>query len=127
MKKIIHTPLAPAAVGPYSQAVEAGNTLYISGQLPIDPATGKIEAQEIKEQTRQVLKNIGALLDAAGYTFDDVVQSTCFMQNLGDFAAMNEIYATFYKQDPPARITYEVSKLPLGSLIEIATVAVKTA
>jgi len=125
MKKIIFTEKAPKAIGPYSQAVEAGNMLFISGQVPIDPSTGKIVEGGIREQTTQVMKNIGAILGAAGYTFGDVVKSTCLLGDMLDFAAMNEVYSTFYAQNPPARAAYEVAKLPLGALIEIETIAVK--
>ena len=92
MKKIINTPNAPAAIGPYSQAVEANNTLYISGQLPINPAVGKIEVSTMPEQTEQVFANINAILTEAGYTFADVVKSTVFLSDIADFAAMNEVY-----------------------------------
>lgn len=124
MKKVIATAEAPAAVGPYSQAVEAGGTLYISGQLPIDPAT-KSMPDGVKAQTEQSLKNIAAILEKAGYTKNDVVKSTVLLQNIADFGAMNEVYAAFYTENPPARVAYEVAALPLGALVEIETVAVK--
>ena len=124
MKKIIATSEAPAAVGPYSQAVEAGGTLYISGQLPIDPAT-KAMPDGVKAQTEQSLKNIAAILKEAGYAKADVVKSTVLLQNIADFGAMNEVYAGFYTEDPPARVAYEVAALPLGALVEIETIAVK--
>ena len=125
MKKIISTAAAPGAIGPYSQAVEAGGTLYISGQVAIDPATGKIVEGGITEQTIQVLKNIKAILLAAGYSVGDVVKSTCLLADMSDFKAMNEVYAMFYASDQPARAAYAVKGLPLGALIEIETVAVK--
>jgi 2-iminobutanoate/2-iminopropanoate deaminase len=125
MKKVIHTPAAPKAVGPYSQAIEFNNMLFISGQIPIDPATGKVVEGGIKEQTRQVLENIKAILDTAGYTFADVVKSTCLLSTMDDFAAMNEVYASYYHTDPPARAAYGVVKLPLGVLVEIETIACK--
>ena len=125
MKKIISTTAAPGAIGPYSQAVEANGTLYISGQVPIDPATGKIIEGGIREQTTQVLKNIKAILLAAGYSVNDVVKSTCLLADMSDFKAMNEVYAMFYTADQPARAAYAVKGLPLGSLIEIETIAVK--
>jgi 2-iminobutanoate/2-iminopropanoate deaminase len=125
MKRIISTTAAPGAIGPYSQAVEANGTLYISGQVPIDPATGKIVEGGITEQTTQALKNIKAILLAAGYTLDDVVKSTCLLSDMSDFKAMNEVYARFYTSDQPARAAYAVKGLPLGALIEIETVAVK--
>jgi 2-iminobutanoate/2-iminopropanoate deaminase len=125
MKKIITSENAPKAVGAYSQAIEANGTLYISGQLPIDPKTAKFVEGGIKEQTAQCLKNIEAILTAAGYSFENVVKSTVLLDNINDFAAMNEVYAEYYKQNPPARAAFEVSKLPLGALVEIETIAVK--
>jgi 2-iminobutanoate/2-iminopropanoate deaminase len=125
MKKIIHTNDAPKAVGPYSQAVEVNGMLFISGQIPIDPAIGKIIDGGIKEQTEQVLKNIGAILKAAGYTYADVVKSTCLLNDMDNFAAMNEIYGRYYAENPPARAAYGVVRLPLGALVEIETIAVK--
>lgn len=125
MKKIISTDKAPAAVGPYSQAVEAAGTLYISGQIPLDPATGKMTAG-IEAQTEQVFANIGAILSAAGYTFGDVVKSTVLLADMGDFAAVNAIYAKYYTVDQPARACYAVAALPMGALVEIETVAVKS-
>lgn len=125
MKRIISTSAAPGAIGPYSQAVEANGTLYISGQVPIDPATGKLVEGGITEQTTQALKNIRAILLAAGYTMDNVVKSTCLLSDMSDFKAMNEVYAQFYTSDQPARAAFAVKGLPLGALIEIETVAVK--
>jgi 2-iminobutanoate/2-iminopropanoate deaminase len=125
MKQIIHSDKAPAAIGPYSQAVEANGTLYISGQIPINPATGKIVEGGIKEQTQQVLKNIGEILHAAGYDYSQVVKSTCLLSDMDHFKDMNEVYGLFYKENPPARAAYGVVKLPLGALIEIETIAVK--
>ena len=125
MKKIISTDKAPKAIGPYSQAVEANNTLYISGQIPINPATGKLIEGDIREQTELVMKNIGAILEEAGYSYIDVVKSTCLLSDIRNFAAMNEVYAKYYPSEPPARAAYEVVNLPLGALIEIETIAVK--
>jgi len=125
MKRIISTPNAPAAIGPYSQAVEMNRTLYISGQIGIDPKTGKIVEGDIKDQTRQVLKNIEAILQAAGYSFVEVVKSTCLLSNIADFKAMNEVYGEFYFEHQPARAAFAVKDLPLGALIEIETVAAK--
>ncbi len=125
MKRIISTTAAPGAIGPYSQAVEANGTLYISGQVAIDPATGKLVEGGITEQTTQVLKNIKAILLAAGYTLTDVVKSTCLLSDMSDFRPMNEVYAQFYTSDQPARAAFAVKALPLGALIEIETVAVK--
>ena len=124
MKKWIATPDAPAAVGPYSQAVEANGTLYISGQLPIDPKT-KTRPAGVREQTVQSLKNIAAILEAAGYTKNDVVKSTVLLADIADFATMNEAYAEFYTDKLPARVAYQVAALPMGALVEIETVAVK--
>lgn len=125
MKRIINTPNAPAAIGPYSQAVEANGTLYISGQLPINPSVGKIEAEDITGQTKQVLANIGEILKEAGYTYADVVKTTVFMADLANFAEMNEVYKTVYQTECPARSTFAVKALPMGALVEIETVAVK--
>ncbi|MCU0366338.1 MAG: Rid family detoxifying hydrolase, partial [Bacteroidales bacterium] len=108
-----------------SQAVEVNGTLYISGQVPIDPATGKIVEGGITEQTTQALKNIKAILTAAGYSLNDVVKSTCLLSDMSDFKAMNEVYAQFYTSDQPARAAFAVKGLPLGALIEIETVAAK--
>lgn len=125
MKKIISTSSAPAAVGPYSQAVVAsGETLYISGQLPIDPATGKM-VEGIEAQTKQCLANIEAILAQAGYSRADVVKSTVLLDNLDNFAAMNAIYGEFYSEPFPARVAYQVVRLPLGAMVEIETIAVK--
>lgn len=125
MKKIINTEKAPKAIGPYSQAVEANGTLYISGQLPINPQTGSFVSGGVKEQTEQALKNVGAILEAAGYTYDNVVKSTVLLSSMDDFAAMNEVYGSFYKGEAPARVAYQVAKLPMGALVEIETIAVK--
>ncbi|MGV8096307.1 MAG: RidA family protein [Mangrovibacterium sp.] len=125
MKKIISTKDAPAAIGPYSQAVEVNGTLYISGQVPIDPKTGKIVEGGITEQTVQVMENIGAILEAAGYSYRDVVKSTCLLSDMANFKAMNEVYGTYYRENPPARAAFAVKDLPLGAMIEIETVAVK--
>ena len=125
MKKIIHTEKAPKAVGPYSQAVEANGMLFISGQIPVNPETGKIVEGGIEAQTRQVMENIGAILKKAGYTFNDVIKSTCLLDNMDNFAAMNQVYADFYPENPPARAAFGVVKLPLGVMVEIETIAVK--
>ncbi|MGE5350228.1 MAG: RidA family protein [Actinomycetota bacterium] len=125
MKRIISTTAAPGAIGPYSQAVEANGTLYISGQVGIDPATGKMIEGGITEQTTRVLKNIRAILTAAGFTLADVVKSTVLLSDMSDFKAMNEVYAQFYSSDQPARAAFAVKSLPLGALVEIETIAVK--
>jgi len=125
MKKIINTKKAPGAVGPYSQAIEKNGMLFISGQIAINPATGKIIEGGIEEQTEQVLKNIGEILNEAGYNFDDVVKSTCILKNMDDFAAMNGVYAKYYPENPPARAAYGVVRLPLDVLVTIETIAMK--
>ena len=125
MKKKISTDKAPKAIGPYSQAVEANGMLFISGQIPVDPNTGKIVDGGIEAQSKQVLENIKSILEAAGYTLDDVVKTTVFMKDLGDFAKMNDIYATYFKNNPPARSAFQVARLPLNVLIEIETIAIK--
>jgi len=125
MKRIIETQDAPQAVGPYSQAVEVNGTLYISGQVALNPSTMKLVEGGIQEQTLQVMKNIGAILKAAGYNYSDVVKSTCLLSEIADFKAMNEVYGQFYTEKKPARAAFAVKDLPLGALIEIETVAVK--
>lgn len=110
MKKIISTPNAPAAIGPYSQAVEANGTLYVSGQIPIDSSTGKIVEGGIVEQTQQVMKNIEAILIAAGYSFDNVVKSTCLLSDMANFAEMNKVYGSVYQNNPPARAAFAVKR-----------------
>ncbi|MCF8226802.1 MAG: RidA family protein [Bacteroidales bacterium] len=124
MKKIIHTTKAPEAVGPYSQAVEANGMLFISGQVPMDPETGKIVNGDIVEQTHQVMKNIGAILEEAGYTYRHVIKSTCLLSDMSFFKAMNEVYADYYPEDQPARAAFAVKELPLGVMVEIETIAV---
>lgn len=123
-KKIINTESAPAAIGPYSQSVLAGNILFISGQLPIDPETGKFAGNDIKSQTEQSLKNIENILKKIGCTMDSVVKTTVLLNDMGDFAKMNEVYAKFFTKDYPARAAYEVAKLPKDALVEIEAVAV---
>jgi len=125
MKRIIHTSSAPKAIGPYSQAVELNGMLFVSGQIPLDMATGKIVEGGITEQTEQVMRNIGAILNEAGYGFKDVVKSTCLLSDMDNFAAMNAVYGKYYPENAPARAAYGVVKLPLGALIEIETIALK--
>ncbi|MCR4860000.1 MAG: RidA family protein [Bacteroidales bacterium] len=122
MKRIIATPAAPAAVGPYSQAVELNGTLYLSGQLPIDPQTGGMP-EGIEAQTRQSLKNLGAILTAAGLEFSDIAKTTVLLKDIADFAAMNAVYAEFFPTDKPARVCYQVAALPKDALVEIDAVA----
>ncbi len=126
MKKIVSTTEAPAAVGPYSQAVRVGPMLFTAGQIPLDPKSGQIVSQDIGEQTRRVLDNLTAVLRAESMDFSNIVKTTVFMTNLGDFQTMNEIYATYFKDQPPARSTVQVSALPKGAQVEIEVVAVAT-
>ena len=127
MKRIIHTSKAPAAVGPYSQAIEVSGSLYVSGQVPLDPETGTVVSGGINQQTRQVMENIGAILDEAGFTFREVVKSTCLLSDMSDFKAMNEVYAEYYPEAQPARAAFAVKELPLDVLVEIETIAVRGA
>jgi len=122
-KTVIFTDKAPKAIGPYSQAIKSGNMIFVSGQVAVNPATGELTG-DIKTQTRQVLENLTAVLTAAGVTTAEVVKTGVFLKNLDDFAAMNAIYAEYFPQDPPARSTLEVSRIPRGSLIEIEAVAI---
>lgn len=126
MKKIISTAKAPAAIGPYSQAIDCGAFLVTSGQVPFDPATGEFVPGGIAEQTRQSLTNVKAILEAAGLTMDHVVKTTVFLQDMGDFAAMNAVYAEFFTEgNYPARSAVEVAKLPKGALVEIEAICLK--
>ncbi len=125
MKKVISTQNAPAAIGPYSQAIEVNGMLFISGQIPINPTTGSVVEGGIKEQTEQVMKNIEAILTEAGYSFKDVVKSTCLLSDMANFKDMNEIYGKHYSENPPTRAAFAVKELPLGVLVEIETIASK--
>lgn len=120
--KIIETKNAPAAIGPYSQAIIAGDLIYTSGQIPINPASGTIEAAGIEDQTRQVIKNLEAVLEASGSTLEKVIKTTCFLKNIGDFDAFNKIYAEAFT-GKPARSCVEVAALPKGALVEIEVIA----
>jgi 2-iminobutanoate/2-iminopropanoate deaminase len=122
MKRIIATPAAPAAIGPYSQAVELNGTLYLSGQLPVDPGTGQMP-EGIEAQTRQALRNLGAILAAAGLDFADIVKTTVLLADIADFGAMNAVYAEFFPTDKPARVCYQAAALPRGARVEIDAVA----
>jgi 2-iminobutanoate/2-iminopropanoate deaminase len=124
-KKIIKTDQAPQAIGPYSQAVHSGDTLFISGQVAINPETGKIRASDAPEQTHMVIGHLRTILNAAGMGLEDVVKTTIFLTSLDDFAAVNEVYREYFESDPPARATVEVSRLPLGALVEIEAIARK--
>ncbi len=124
MKKLIATPDAPAAIGPYSQGISArGEISFVSGQLPIDPATGEFPAQDIAEQTRYSLKNIQAILKAGGYSMDDVLKTTVFLSDIKNFEAMNKVYSEFFHEPYPARAAFQVAALPKGALVEIEAVA----
>lgn len=125
MLKFIETKDAPQAIGPYSQAVLAGQTLYISGQTPLNPKTMSIISQDVKEQTYQCLSNIKAIAEEAGYQVKDIVKCGVFLQSMTDFKAMNEVYATFFKDHKPARVTIEAARLPLDSLVEIDAICYK--
>jgi 2-iminobutanoate/2-iminopropanoate deaminase len=124
MKKAITIPNAPAPIGPYSQAILKNDTLYVSGQIPLNPATGELTITSIELATEQVLSNIGALLNEAGMTFDNIVKCSIFLTNLTDFAKVNEIYARYFDAVPPARETVQVAKLPLNVPIEISCIAI---
>ena len=123
MKKPIFTSEAPAAIGPYSQGIRTGRFLFCSGQIPLDPKSGEIVSGDIATQTRRVLDNIAAILRAEGLTFDHIVKTTIFLTDLGDFQTVNEIYGSYFKQDPPARSTVQVSALPRGANVEIEVIA----
>ncbi len=125
MKKIISTGKAPAAIGPYSQAVEAGGLIFISGQLPIDPATGKLAPPGIEAQTETVIKNLEGILKSEGLGLENILKTTVFMADLGQFARMNEIYGRFFANNPPARATIEVKALPKAALVEIEAIAAR--
>lgn len=124
MKKQVQTENAPKAIGPYSQGIVANGFVFCSGQIPIDPATGELNMGTIEEQTRLVLKNVGAVLEAAGSSFDNVVKTTVFLQDMDDFAKMNAVYAEFFKAPSPARATVQVARLPRDVKVEIEAVAV---
>ncbi len=123
MKKAIRTEAAPAAIGPYSQAICADKLIFVSGQIPLDPLTGQLVAGDVVEQTRQVLNNIQAILLAAGSSMSGVVKTTVFLADLGDFGPMNEVYATYFPAEPPARATVQVARLPRDVRVEIEAIA----
>lgn len=124
-REVITTREAPAAIGPYSQAVRFGNMLFLSGQIPIDPKTGQLNTGAVENQTRQVLENLKAVLDANGMSMADVVSTSVFLKDLNDFAGMNAVYGTFFKDNPPARATVQVGRLPRDVLVEISAIAAK--
>jgi 2-iminobutanoate/2-iminopropanoate deaminase len=124
MKKIITTPHAPKPIGPYNQAVYVNNTLYISGQIPVNPISGKIESEDIMVQTKQVMENIGAILKEAGMNFGNVVKTSIFIMEMANFSKINEVYGSYFTADFPARETVQVAKLPLNANVEISVIAI---
>lgn len=124
MKEIISTENAPSAIGPYSQAVKTGNMVFVSGQIPIDPKTGEFISSEVSEQTEQVLRNLNAVLEAAGSGLNNVVKTTVFLVDMNDFAAMNEIYAKYFSDNKPARATVQAARLPRDARVEIECIAI---
>ena len=122
-KKVIQTEKAPKAIGPYSQAIQAGNFLFLSGQIPLDPKTGELVKGDIRQQTQQVLENIKGVLESQGLGMEDVVKVTIFLKDIGNFNQVNEVYATYFPSSPPARSTVEVAKLPRNAEIEIEAIA----
>jgi 2-iminobutanoate/2-iminopropanoate deaminase len=126
MKKVILTQDAPAPIGPYSQAIETGNMLFCSGQIPLDPKTNQVFTGDVKGQAELVMKNVEAVLTAAGYSFNSVVKTTIFLTNMGDFQTVNEVYGRFFKEQPPARSTVQVAALPKGVNVEIEVIATKS-
>lgn len=124
MKEIVATERAPRAIGPYSQAVRSGNFLFASGQIPIDPATGEFVAGGITEQTEQVMRNVSAILEAAGAGLQQIVKTTVFLADMDDFTAMNEVYGRFFGEDPPARATVQAARLPRDARVEIEAIAI---
>lgn len=127
MRERIETSGAPPASGPYSQAIAAGDLVFCAGQVGIDPATGALVEGGIEAQTERVLRNLGAVLEAAGLSYADVVKTTCFLADIGDFAAFNAVYARFFADTPPARSTFQVAALPIGARVEIEAIAVRPA
>lgn len=125
MKEAVYTEAAPKPIGPYSQAVKVGKMIFVAGQIPVDPKTGEVVKGGIREQTRQVLENIKAVLEAAGYTLGDVAMAFVFLSDLNNFAASNEVYAQYFPEKPPARVTVQAARLPRDVLIEIAVIAAR--
>ena len=125
IKKVLYTALAPEAVGPYSQAIASNGIIFTSGQTPVNPATGKVEATTIEEQTEQVMENLHIVLAQGGVAFDRVVKTTCFLADMNDFEAFNRVYAKYFPENPPARSCVEVSTLPMGIKLEIEAIAVQ--
>lgn len=125
-KEVVFTALSPAPIGPYSQAIKAGNTLYVSGQIPADPKTGELVAGDIAAEAKQVMQNVGAVLTEAGYGFEHIVKTTIFLRDMADFAAVNEVYGSFFTAEPPARETVAVAGLPKDVRVEISVIAWKS-
>ncbi len=125
MKKIIHTSKAPEPIGPYNQAVVAGNMLFVSGQVPVNPSTGKIDSKDIQHQAKQVLENVKAVVEQAGLEMENIVKASIFITDMGNFAKVNEVYGQYFKKDEPARECIQVAGLPLGADVEISVIAVK--
>lgn len=125
MKQVIQTSNAPQAIGPYSQAILAGNTLYVSGQIPVIPATGVIVSDKVEEQARQVMENVKAVVEAAGMTLDDVVKTSVFIKNMEDFGTINAVYSQYFQKNCPARACVEVARLPKDVLLEMEAIAVR--
>lgn len=125
IKEVLHSDLAPKAVGPYSQAVAANSMIFTSGQIPINPRTGKIDATTIEEQTEQVMQNLHYVLAQGGVAFDRVIKTTCFLADMNDFAAFNNVYSKYFPENPPARSCVQVAKLPLDAKVEVEVVAVQ--
>ena len=123
-KRVIHTEKAPKAIGPYSQAIQAGNFLFLSGQIPIDPASGEVVKGDIREQTRRVLENLKGVLESQNLRMEDVVKVTIFLKDMGNFSQVNEVYATYFPSSPPARSTVEVARLPRDVDIEMEVIAI---
>ena len=123
MKEIIHSPKAPAPIGPYSQAVKSGNLLYVSGQIPIDESKGELVEGSIEAETEQVMNNLGYILEAAGLSYDHVLKCSIFVSDMGNFSRINEVYGEYFQENPPARETVEVSDLPKGVNVEISCIA----
>lgn len=124
MKEVVSTENAPGAIGPYSQAIKTGNMVFVSGQIPIDPKTGEFVSNEVIEQTEQVLKNLSAVLEAAGSNLNNVVKTTVFLADMNDFTAMNEVYAKYFSENKPARATVQAARLPKDARVEIECIAV---
>ena len=125
IKKVLYTALAPEAVGPYSQAIASNGIIYTSGQIPVNPATGKVEATTIEEQTEQVMQNLHYVLAEGGVAFDRVIKTTCFLADMNDFAAFNGVYAKYFPENPPARSCVQVAALPMGAKVEVEVIAVQ--